>query len=376
MLKLLLLALALGASLLLSISSTSLLAATQHKQALTTVENSSQTSYIDLYTHYGDEVIYNFVFPGGISGGYNAPPSQELYDHHWKSAVEMLIASERDNRTLAAALPPERAHNALTGADKAKTALEQLKDQNILDCWARHDCPPLQVESLLMLTTVTDVVAGSNVSAPADYQYAEWLRPRSMYLQSYAVSATQRAAEITITFETTPTPAGYALNIDFYLNDSDDSHLGPGIYYSRKTNAFGIPASYPPLTNFEIPLLPSAWDNGYLKRYSTKVIFGARVKPDFTYRILWETEPGDAVKDNGLIRLNAQYKWWDCDHVLCLGSIEATCTDFWKRYDYPEKFPGSNVIPVTDSFLQMNCFNSEEIAELFLPVVVKDAATQ
>ena len=101
-------------------------------------------------------------------------------------------------------------------------------------------------------------------------------------------------------------------------------------------------------------------------------MFASRVKPKTQYQIFWRIELGEDNQDNGLVKLNAQYKRWDCDHVLCLGPIEATCTDFWRRYDYPEKFPARNIIPTTDSFLAMHCFNSEEYAEIFLPMVSRN----
>ena len=234
MYKLLLFTLVFGASLILSISNRIATAAELNNQVFALVENSSQVTFSDLYAEYGEDAIYNFVFPGGIRGGYNRPPSQELYDHHWKGTVEMLIGKEQGNRELAESLPVDERQNALDAAKEATDALAQLTEQGVIDCWNRHDCPPLQVESMLILATTTSSIAPSNVSQSSEYSLAEWLRPTSMLLSSYEISPTERAADITVTFKTTPTPAGYALNIDFYVNDSDDSHLGPGIYYRAK----------------------------------------------------------------------------------------------------------------------------------------------
>ena len=108
-----------GASLILSISNRIATAAELNNQVFALVENSSQVTFSDLYAEYGEDAIYNFVFPGGIRGGYNRPPSQELYDHHWKGTVEMLIGKEQGNRELAESLPVDERQNALDAAKES-----------------------------------------------------------------------------------------------------------------------------------------------------------------------------------------------------------------------------------------------------------------
>ena len=223
---------------------------------------------------------------------------------------------------------------------------------------------------MLILATTTSSIAPSNVSQSSEYSLAEWLRPTSMLLSSYEISPTERAADITVTFKTTPTPAGYALNIDFYVNDSDDSHLLPGIYYSRKNPALAVPADYPPAHDFPSPILPSLWDNGYLKRYSTKVMFASRVKPKTQYQIFWRIELGEDNQDNGSSPThNTNAGTATMSSVLFdRGHLHR----FLETVRLPQKFPARNIIPTTDPSLAMHCFNSEEYAEVFLPMVSRN----
>ncbi len=331
------------------------------------------TTYDKAYEQYGDSVIYNFVFPGGIRGGYNRPPSQALNDEHWRTAIDMLISQRDGNRSLAERLPEEIRANALTAAKEAEDALIELEAQGVIDCWLRHDCPSLVVESITSLSDLgrlapeeKPIAPIEESMAPAEVPFALRLRPLEMVLNSYVVSSTQRAADITITFETTPVLPGYALNVDFYANDSDESRLGPGIYYSRRTVGIGVPADFPPTHNFPSAILPSLWNNGYLKRYSTKIMFGANVIPGVGYRILWRTSIGNAADDNGRIDIDAQWKFWDCGNVLCLGSIEATCTDFRTGIDYPDRFPAKNLIDTRG----MVCYQNAP-SMVYLPVVIQ-----
>jgi len=101
----------------------------------------------------------------------------------------------------------------------------------------------------------------------------------------------------------------YDLRISLFLNDSDDSQYGPGVFLDACATLVVRTPCAPPATN-----LPGEWrmvsrigDFGFHKRYGIILDEPELIQAGETYLITWRTAPGVAATDNAQMEFNTSW---------------------------------------------------------------------
>lgn len=210
------------------------------------------------------------------------------------------------------------------------------KDFSVIEgCWATNSCPLVNVVSMLVsgdadalsevanssLVARVDVYPGQNSPGPTKTQTL--ITPAAIAPQNVPINTwVPKSGEIHIHpsaypgeryiqnemyWDTATRVSGFGPNStyehDFFLNDSDNSQYGPGIYLTEAEGWNGIPSVSYWSSNLPRPYLDTRLgDPGYVKAFTIGSADAGSIEHMVWYRNYIRAQPGTADIDNGYLQ--------------------------------------------------------------------------